>query len=152
MKNLKVQDLMTRSVVTVRGDDNVETLYDRMMDERIRHIPVVDNAGDIVGLVSHRDVVGMLMSGSPELPIGELRALFRRSTVREIMVRPVETVEPECEIEEAARILLENKFGCLPVTENGHLIGILTEADFVRRVAEEQEALKESERVRIARA
>lgn len=142
MGTLQVQDLMTSEVVTVQASDDVATLYDRMMDERIRHIPVVDDSGDLVGLVSHRDVMGMMMTESPELPVGELRELFRRTTVGEIMVRGVETIERNEPLEEAARILLENKFGCLPVTDNGHLVGIVTEADFVRRIAEEQASLR----------
>ena len=67
-----------------------------------------------------------------DLPIGVEEDILRRRRVGEIMVTEPETIEPDTPLAEAAEIMLENKIGCLPVTEGTRLVGILTEADFVR--------------------
>lgn len=144
MERLKVEDLMTSKVISVRADDDLASLHDLMLDNHIRHIPVVDDEGCVVGLVSHRDLVGTAISGNEQLPGTELQQLLRSTKVREVMVTGVDTVDPSEEAEEAARIMLESKYGCLPVTENGELVGIITEADFVRCVADEQRELRKS--------
>jgi CBS domain-containing membrane protein len=137
-----VRDLMTSKVFTLRADENLTALYDLMEAEHIRHIPVVDEQGDVVGLVTHRDLLRSALA-DPSLPVSIQRQVLETATVEEIMMTSVETIEPDQDIREAAEIMMENKFGCLPVVENGHLVGILTEADFVRhlaRIAPMQEA------------
>ena len=146
MEKLRVEDLMTSDVISVRQNEDLATLHDLMMDNHIRHIPVVDDENCVVGLISHRDLVGRAISGNEQLPVTELQQLLRQTKVREIMMTGVETVEPDEEVEEAARIMLESKYGCLPVTENGQIVGILTEADFVRCVADEQREIRNNAR------
>jgi len=85
-------------------------------------VPVVDEQRTVVGVVSQRDVLQ--------------RALFQHSgTVNDIMSWHIETIGPDDDISVAARIMLDHKYGCLPVVEHGRLAGILTEADFVRHMA-----------------
>lgn len=136
MDELRVRDLMTSTVVAVRGSDSLETVWDLMTHHRIRHVPVVDAAGRLIGLVSHRDLLREALvseGGPPETSSSELR---RQVLVAEILRgRPV-AVTPDTGLAEAARTLLAKKFGCLPVVEGRRLVGILTEADFVRQFAE----------------
>ena len=132
MKNLKVRDLMTEVVLSVHPDDTVETVYDLMHERGIRHLTVVDREGDLVGLVSHRDLLRYSPIERAEVPLFLVREILRRTRVEEVMTSEVETAEPDTPASAAARVMFENKFGCLPVLEGSKLAGILTESDFVR--------------------
>jgi CBS domain-containing membrane protein len=133
MKNLRVKDLMTPVVLSVHPDDTVDTVYDLMNERGIRHLTVVDGDGDLVGLVSHRDLLRSSPIQRAEVPLFLVREILRRTRVEEVMTSEVETAAPDTPASEAARILFENKFGCLPVLdERSKLVGILTESDFVR--------------------
>jgi CBS domain-containing membrane protein len=136
MQSLHVRDLMTESVITLKIDDNLATLYDLMDSGHVRHVPVVDRDGDLVGLVSHRDLLAHALSQETDLPMSVQRDILGGIRVEEIMTSDVETTHPDADIREAAQTMLENKYGCLPVMEGAHLVGILTESDFVRFVAE----------------
>ena len=137
MKNLKVRDLMTEVVLSVQADDTVEKVYDLMNERGIRHLTVVDADGDLVGLVSHRDLLRHSPIERAEVPVFLLRQILRRTLVEEVMTSEVETAAPELPLSEAARVMFENKFGCLPVLEGSKLVGILTESDFVRFFCDE---------------
>ena len=122
MSTLHVRDLMTSEVLSVGPNESISNVQDLMDENRIRHVPVVDAKGRVLGLVSQRDVLQ--------------RALFEDTgTVTDIMSWKTATIGADEEASEAARIMLDHKYGCLPVVENERLAGILTEADFVRYVA-----------------
>jgi CBS domain-containing membrane protein len=127
-----VRDLMTEKVYTLAPTDNLVALEDLMDARRVRHVPIVDREGDLIGLVTQRDLARSVLGRLEDLPIGVERDLLRSRRVREIMTTEPETVEPETRLSDAASTLLENKIGCLPVVEGMRLVGILTEADFVR--------------------
>lgn len=132
VSRLKVRDLMTAKVYSVRPTEAVRSVI-RLMDEHhVRHVPIVDAEGDLVGLLSHRDLLRSSLIERPDVPGVLERAVHERVRVREVMNPYVETVAPETDIRQAAQIMLENKFGCLPVVNGRRLIGILTESDFVR--------------------
>jgi CBS domain-containing membrane protein len=127
-----VRDLMTERVFTLKGKDDLAALYDLMDSRRVRHIPVVDNDGELIGLVTDRDLSRSALGAVEELPLSVERDILRRRRVRDIMATEPDVIEPDATLREAAEMLLENKVGCLPVVEGLHLVGILTEADFVR--------------------
>ena len=127
-----VRDLMTERVYALAPSDNLVALEDLMDSRHVRHVPVVDQEGDLVGLVTHRDLSRTVLGRLDDVPMSVERDLLRTRRVREIMTTEPDTVEPDLALKEAAAILLENKIGCLPVVEGMHLVGILTEADFVR--------------------
>ena len=127
-----VRDLMTEKVYSLAPSDTLVDLEDLMDARKIRHVPIVDREGDLLGLVTHRDLSRNVRGRLDELPVGVQRDLLHTRRVREIMTTELETVEPETRLAEAATTLLENKIGCLPVVEGTRLVGILTEADFVR--------------------
>jgi len=132
MNELRVRDLMTPNVVTVRPADSVATAYELMLDNRFRHLAVVDKEGDLVGLLTHRDLLRYSLIERTELPLSFQRSILRRIWVQEVMTSEVETAEPGQRLQEAALVMFENKYGCLPVVEGQRVVGILTEADFVR--------------------
>ncbi len=131
-----VRDLMTTEVETLSPDASLADLIALMDRLHIRHVPIVEEDEVVIGLVSHRDLARGLASGFDDLPMSHQRELLARTTVDMIMVEDVQTIEPDTELRLAAEIMLENKFGCLLVTEGDRLVGIITEADFVRRVLE----------------
>ncbi len=131
-EDLKVRDLMSTDVVTLTEDETLAHAQRCMAQGRIRHLPVV-RVRCLVGLITHRDLLAASFSIFAEVKADEQRRVFSTVPVVEAMHRDVVTVSPDLGVSQAARILLENKYGCLPVVdEAGDLLGIVTEADFLR--------------------
>jgi FOG: CBS domain len=126
---------MTAEVFTLNSTDDLTALYDLMDAEHIRHIPVIDEENELVGLVTHRDLLRNVLSPPADIPFSMQREILSRTPVDRIMIQDIATIEPDAPIADAAEIMLENKYGCLPVVEGNRLVGILTEADFVRCLA-----------------
>jgi CBS domain-containing membrane protein len=133
---LRVRDLMTFEPAALMPYDDLATLYDLLDTRHVRHVPVVDEDGDLVGLVTHRDLLRCALAEENDLPLSLQRDMLVCRKVGEIMTPDPETVEAETEIGVAAQTMFENKYGCLPVVEGARLVGILTESDFVRYLAE----------------
>lgn len=136
---LVVRDLMTDVVFTLVPHDNLESAAELMEIKHIRHLPVVDREGDLIGLVTQRDLARSMLGAIDDLPISVRTEVLSRRRVREIMVTEIDTAEPDTDLREAAEMLLENKIGCLPIVEGSRLVGILTEADFVRHYVDRLE-------------
>jgi CBS domain-containing protein len=124
-----VGELMTRELVTLKETQNLALADELLRLHRIRHLPVV-REGKLVGLITHRD---LLKAASQKGADPARQPLW----AADIMNREVRTVRPEMPLRNAVRVMLDNKFGCLPVVgENSILLGILTEADLVRYAQE----------------
>lgn len=126
-----VRDIMTSPVVTLGIGDTL-LFADRLMKlGRIRHLPVVDGDMNLVGLLTHRMILGAWISrGNPG---SEDRIEVAQSVpVEMVMEKDVCSIGPAAPAAEAAELIERHKFGCLPVVENGKLVGILTEADFLK--------------------
>jgi acetoin utilization protein AcuB len=136
---MKVADLMTRSLITVRPDDSVEVAVRLLRQRGVRHLLVLKNAR-LVGVISDRDIKRAL---DPErthkklLGIGGLYFLLEPILVREIMTADVVTIRPEATAQEAASVLVKERFGALPVVRGNELVGIITETDLLRYFAEQ---------------
>jgi CBS domain-containing protein/gamma-glutamyl:cysteine ligase YbdK (ATP-grasp superfamily) len=124
-----VAQLMSTDLFTVRPDDLVDLAASVMNWRHIRHVPVEDDEGRLVGLISHRDLLRLLTEGL-------LARNGETVTVKEIMKRDLVTVAPETPTLEALRMMRRCKVGCLPVIENGRLAGIITTHDFLSLSAE----------------
>jgi CBS domain-containing membrane protein len=120
-----VRDLMTEKVFTLSPSDNLIALEDLMDARHVRHVPIVDREGDLVGLVTHRDLARNVLGRLDELPVSVERDLLRGRRIREIMTTEPETVEADATLKEAASVLFENKIGCQPVVEGMHLVGLM---------------------------
>lgn len=129
---MKVRRRMQREIYTVQKNAPIENAQTLMSAHNIRHLPVLDGSR-LVGMISDRDIRGML------IPHGAGPRRMREASfylpsdvvVEDAMTRDPISVEPGSEIEEAARILVRNKIGGLPVVENDTVVGIITETDIL---------------------
>lgn len=124
---LTVRDLMSPQVHTVGTATPVDELRELMRRHRIHHLPVLGDDGGLLGVVSHRDLLACAHGDGPG---GDEPLVAGR-----VMSSPAETLGPDTDVRRAAEIMLDRRVGCLPVVEAGRLVGILTESDFVRRLA-----------------
>jgi len=133
---MKVYQLMSRNVVTVGPSDSCLEAVVRMHRARVRHLPVVDAMGDLIGVVTDRDLRHHLFDPRVYQQVGTIAVdiLLKAVPVSDIMSSPVLSVESDDEVVEAARIMLEDKVGSLPVLENDRVVGIVTETDVLRQI------------------
>ena len=135
MKSSKVQEWMSRDVITVKPSTTLPEAHSLMRSLGIRRLPVVDNNEHVVGIVTLGDIRGAEASPATTLSIWELNYLLARLKVKEIMTEDPLTVLPETTIGEAAMVMHDNKVGGLPVVDGaGKLVGILTESDIFEMV------------------
>jgi len=128
---LTVKDLMTRDIFTLQATDNLALARSLMDLARIRHIPIVDHDMSFTGLLTHRDILSATVSKLAGVDSQTQEELDMGIPVQEIMNTRVKTIHPDDNLRDAAGLLLEHKYGCLPVVMDGKLVGILTEADFL---------------------
>jgi len=133
-----VKERMKRDPVTVKKGDSFRYALKLIRKEGIRHLPVLDGK-QLVGIITDRDLRQAAPSPATTLEVHELNYLLERLSVETIMTRSVITVTPEADLLEAAKLLLAHKIGCLPVVEQGELLGIITEGDLLRALVELQE-------------
>ena len=134
---MRVKELMSTDVFVLYADDNLLLAEEMMQWKRIRHVPVVDRNFALIGLITHRDILRASISTIAELNNGERRAAQAKILLEDIMRSEVFTVGPEADIKDAARVMLREKIGCLLVVDERQLVGIVTEADFLKYVLEE---------------
>jgi CBS domain-containing protein len=131
----RVRDLMTKEVHTVGRNDPVTTVDALMEERRIRHVPVLDEEGALAGIVSRRDVFRSAMKRLLGYGTHAQDRMLANLVVKEVMTNAVETIGPDAPLAEAARRMIERRIGSLVVVEGERLVGILTDTDFVRKVA-----------------
>jgi len=120
MATPRVEDLMSTALITLRDTDSIAAADLEMKLASIHHIPVVDEKQNLVGILSARDVLLALAKGKKRVRVGEY------------MNRRLVTVAPETTLQQAIDLLLQHRFGSLPVVgADGHLLGIVTETDFL---------------------
>ncbi len=132
-----VRERMTRHPVLCPPDLPVNEAFDLMKKERIRRIPVVDKHGKLVGIVSDKDLLRVSPSPATTLSAYELPYLLSKVKVGDVMTKQVITVVEDTPIEDAARIMVDNKIGGLPVVnESDAVMGIITETDIFKTFLE----------------
>lgn len=129
---LKIMDIMTSDVFVLYASDTLELARSLMQIRHVRHVPIVDADGHFVGLLTHRDLLALTVSLLAEIDQKEQNALDRHIPIVEVMKTDVVTASPESDVRSAIAVLLENKYGCLPVVSGKKLVGIVTEADFLK--------------------
>jgi CBS domain-containing protein len=132
---LMVRDLMVSNPTTLDLNETLDLAEDIMNLGRIRHMPVVEE-GKLVGIVSQRDLFRSALIAALGFGRKTTRALVKTIRIKEIMTKNVVTIAPDAKIKEAAREMVKRKIGCLPVVQDDQLVGILTETDILRHVAE----------------
>jgi len=127
-----VRDLMTQPVFSLKENDSLHSARSLMDLQRIRHIPIVTVDNAFTGLITHRDILSATISQLANLDPETQKEIDSGIPIREIMRTDIATVNEDTPLKDAAQILLNHKYGCLPVVHNGELSGIVTEADFLR--------------------
>jgi len=136
---------MTGALITATPETPVLDARSLMQKERIRHLLVTDKKGELLGIVTDRDIRLNLPSQATSLSVWEINHLLTRLTMDKVMTRSVITVGPDREARDAAQLMLEHRIGALPVVDAGRLVGIVTETDLLRafvRSAERAAALR----------
>ena len=129
-----VRDLMQIEVVTLGAEDSLGLADDIMRLGRIRHMPVTDG-GRVVGILSQRDLFRAAISSVLQFRPSAEREWLAQIRVREVMTKPAVTIVPSAPIGAAVTEMLEKRIGCLPVVEEGKLVGLLSETDCLRHLA-----------------
>lgn len=126
-----VGERMTHPVITITPDMPIVDALNLMKSERIRRAPVVKD-GRLVGIVSDKDLLNASPSPVSSLSVWEMNYLLSKITIHEVMTKKVLTITEDTPIEEAARIMADNKVGGLPVMRDNHVVGIITETDLFK--------------------
>jgi len=132
---LLVADVMSRDIKTLGRNDKLSIADDVMKQDRIRHMPVLDSNGKLCGIMSQRDLFRGILLRSLGYGSRLEEKLLDSHPVKEAMVEDPITTSPDTPVKDAARTMIEHKVGCLPVVEDGNLVGIITEGDFVKLIA-----------------
>lgn len=132
-----VAERMSRQPVAVSPDLPLPEALRLMREKRVRRLPIVDDSGRLVGIVSEKDLLYAAPSPATTLSIYEMQYLLTRITVKDVMTSDIITVRESNTIEEAARLMVQHKIGGLPVVDDaGKLIGIITETDLFKTFLE----------------
>jgi len=127
-----VKERMTKQPIVAAPDMSVPDALNQMRQQRIRRLPVVDKGGRLVGIVSDRDLLHASPSPATSLSVWEITYLLGKVRLKDVMTSKVITVTGDTPLEDAARIMADNKIGGLPVVDDGALVGIITETDLFK--------------------
>lgn len=133
---MKVRELMSRSVMTIDATDSCLEAVARMHRSGVRYLPVVDTMGELIGIVTDRDLRHHLFARHVLEEVGTIAVdeLLKAVPVSEVMSSPVLSAEADDDVIEAAHVMREDKVGSLPVVDAGRVIGIVTELDVLRQI------------------
>lgn len=135
VRNILVEEVMSTDIFTLGRNDTLSVADDLMKQQRIRHIPVIDSDDELCGILTQRDLFrGTLLRALGYGSRAEQRMLDSLS-VKDAMHEDVLTISPDAALSDAATLMLSKKVGCLPVVHGGRLVGIISEADFVKQFA-----------------
>jgi len=124
-----VKDRMTPDPICGCPEMPVTEAQEIMREGRIRHLPITDEGGNLVGLVTQRSLLGALPSNVSSFSHFEISYVLAKIKVSHVMVKEVTTIDEDTPIEVAARIMADQKIGCMPVMRDGELVGIITDND-----------------------
>lgn len=129
---MKVSKWMNKKLHTINKQENVLKAWRMMLDYRLRHLPVLDESGKLMGILSDRDIKKHAVPMEANNNISERMKHLESMSVEQIMISRVITIASDATMEEAAEIMLTHHFDSLPVLEEGNLVGMLTSSDFLR--------------------
>ncbi len=132
---MKISELMAGDVETLDRNDTLSLAEDLMKMKRLRHLPVMED-GRLAGVISQRDLFHAGLSTAMGFGTKAKGEFLKAVLVKEIMTEEVIIIGSSAEVKEAARTMLKKKIGCLPVVDGGELVGLISESDIIRVVAE----------------
>jgi len=124
-----VKDRMTPNPETITTETSLKEALDLVRSRPFRHLPVLDENGKLVGIVTEKSLVYAAPTPTTTLSVFEVDYILSRTKIGQIIEGPVITVPPDLPLEEAARVMIDHRFGCLPVVEDDELIGIISDTD-----------------------
>ena len=128
----RIEEIMRTEFASLRPEDRLDLADQVMQLGRVRHLPVLDGDGRLVGIVSNRDLLEASLTSVLSFDTSERRGFLRSIDVSEVMKSEVETVGAQTPLGVAAGRIIRNKIGCLPVVrEDGTMIGLVTETDLL---------------------
>jgi CBS domain-containing membrane protein len=133
---MRVKDIMQTEVTTLGLEDTLDIAEDIMTLGRVRHLPVVGGDNRLVGLVSQRDLLKASVASVLQLGRSVEHDWLKAIPVRLVMARKLVTAGPEDPLPESVHRMITNKIGCLPVVAGGKLLGLLTETDCLKELAQ----------------
>ncbi|MCL5807586.1 MAG: CBS and ACT domain-containing protein [Deltaproteobacteria bacterium] len=133
---MQVKDRMTPNPTTATEDTTFEEALHMMKEKKIRRLPIVNKSGRLSGIVVQKDLFSASPSTATSLSVFEVHYLLSKVKMKDVMTKRVVTVGDDCPLEEAARIMVDYKIGCLPITKDGKLLGIITETDIFKTFVE----------------
>ena len=134
-EEMRVRDVMSCGVTMVDGNDTLDYAEDLMEKAGVHHLPVMEGA-HVIGVLSQRDLFQHRMADALGYGVLSQRKLLHVIQVREVMSQPPLTVRPEATVREAGLAMLDKRVGCLPVVEDGCLVGVVTQRDLLRCLIE----------------
>ena len=144
---MKVKDVMAKDPLTIDPEAPLGTALDVMRTKELRHLPVVDEAGQLVGIITDRDLrqaafapaLEEYLSAGAQRSARQLGKTLEDLRVRDFMTWVVVTTHPDASLAHAALIMSERRVGSLPVVDDGKLVGMLTERDVLKALSKEPE-------------
>jgi CBS-domain-containing membrane protein len=127
-----VADIMTRNVISIQDSDNLHHARMLLKERNIRHLPVVDTQGAFAGLLTQRDMLNNAFNVVEKYGFSKLTAREERTHVKEVMTHDCPSVPSATSLRNAGQHFVVHKHSCLPVVDDGKLVGILTSVDFVK--------------------
>ena len=127
-----VKDRMTPDPVVITTDTSLKEALEIVRSKPFRHLPVLDENGKLVGIVTEKSLVYASPTSTTALSVFEVDYILSRTKVGQIIQGSVISVGPDWPIEEAARVMVDRRIGCLPVIEDDKLIGIISDTDIFR--------------------
>jgi acetoin utilization protein AcuB len=134
----QVKDWMTSEVITISSSCSLPEAYWRMIDNKIRRLPVVDD-GTLVGIVALEDLRRVNPISIAGLDILQINEMLAKLPIRQLMTKHPITISPTASLIEAARVMLQHKISALPVLDGSELVGIITESDIFRAFVQSEE-------------
>lgn len=127
-----VGERMSRPVISITPKTTINEAFDLLRKKGIRRLPVESAEGALLGIVTEQDLMNASPSPATTLSIWEMNYLLEKITVEDVMSHNVITIDPSTPIEQAAKIMVDNKIGGIPVVEAGKVVGIITETDLFK--------------------
>ncbi len=127
---IEVREIMSPDPVVLTVEDELSLAHDIMSLGRIRHLPVLEGS-KLVGIISQRDLFKASLASVLGEDYDRNREHLKSIKIKDIMVKNVISIPPNMSLQEAGRIMLKEKIGCLPVVEDGRLVGLITETDLL---------------------
>jgi CBS domain-containing protein len=128
---MQVREMMSTGIEVVDRNDNLLAVEERMATKQLRHLPVLEQ-GEVVGMVTQRDLFKAAMSSAMGYGEKTQQAYLRSVRVKEIMTYPVVTISPDTSVAAAAEMIITKGIGCLPVVDGTQLVGMITKTDLLR--------------------